>query len=312
MTGFRLPAALLAAALVACMATAAPARTEEGPLRVCLDENVPLLSAKRGKEAHGFDLAVARAVGRRLGREVEIQWFESELDDDSDPVREANALLSDGRCRLIGGYPLFATALGEPSSARSRLPDYDGAQAKDRRRSVQLNTLVGSRGYRFAPLVVALGPKAADRRIGRLGDLKDLRLVVEEGTLADAILMAYEGGALVDRITHVAPAEGMFESLEQGEYDATLVELHRLDAHRAKHPDTKLASSGHYHSVGFNVGFVGLAQDEALIAGVNDAIGDMLAGDELQALAAQAGLTYLPPRSPDVLGPLTRTQLRGD
>ncbi len=293
------------------LAGATPAGAS-GTLRVCLDENIPPLSSKRENEAHGFDLAVAQAVASRLGREIAIQWFESEVDKDSNPALEANALLSDGRCHLVAGYPLFASALGEPKAKRSRLPDYEGARREDRRRWVPLNDIVASRGYRFAPLVVVLGPRKASRQVSRLGDLKDLTLVAEEGTLADAVLMTYDGGILVDRITHVAPGPALFERMEQGDYDATLVELHRLDAYRAQRQDSKLSSSGHYHSIGFNIGFVGLASDAPLIAEVSAAIGEMLAKQELPALAQATGLTYLPPRQPDVLTTISRAQLRGD
>jgi ABC-type amino acid transport substrate-binding protein len=288
----------------------APPAGAESTLAVCLDENVPPLSAKRG--AHGFDLAVAQAVALRTGRTIAVQWFESKVDNDSNPANQANALLSDGRCQLVAGYPLFAGALGDPQGERSKLPDYDGARPEDRRRWVRLGKLVATRGYRFDPLVVVLGPRMVDREIRSLGDLKDIRLGVEEGTLADAILMTYGGGPLVARTTHVTPGRGLFERMEQGDYDATLVELHRLDAYRARHPDTQLLSSGHYHSIGFNIGFVGLETEAPLIAEVNVAIGEMLAKNELPALAQAAGLTYVPPRQPDVLATISRAELRGD
>jgi ABC-type amino acid transport substrate-binding protein len=293
------------------LAAATPAGAD-GTLRVCLEQNSPPLSFKHQNTAYGFDLAVAQGVASRLGREIAIQWFESEVDKDSNPSLKANALLSDGRCQVIAGYPLFASALGVPKAERSRLPDYEGAKPEDRRRWVPLNELIASIGYRFAPLGVVLGPNTANRQIRSLGDLKDLRLVVEEGTLADAVLMTYGGGILVDRIEHVAPGQAIFEKMEQGEYDATLMDLHRLDAHHAHHQGSKLSWSGHYHSIGFNTGFVGLANEAPLVVKLNVAISEMLAKQELPALAQATGLTYLPPRQPDVLTTISRAQLRGD
>jgi len=299
-------------ALACAPLSAATPADASGPLRICLDQNIPPLSSKRENKAHGFDLAVAQAVASRLGREVVIQWFESQSDKDSNPALEANALLSDGRCHLVAGYPLFASGLGVPNAKRSRLPDHEGAKPEDRRRWVPLNEIAASRAYRFAPMVVVLGPKMASRRISQLGDLKDLTLVAEEGTLADTVLMTYGSGILIDRITHMAPGPAVFERIERGDFDATLVELHRLDAYRARHRDSKISSSGHYHSIGFNLGFIGLASDAPLVAAVNGAIGDMLARQELPALAQSTGLTYLAPRQPDVLTTITRAQLRGD
>ena len=307
MNGRRLPA--LAFSVLAGMA--APGRADS-TLRVCLDENIPPLSYKHGKVRGGFDLAVAQAVALRLGRTLEIQWFESKLDSDSNPTQQVNALLSDGRCQLVAGYPLVASTLGEPEAERSRLPDYDGAKPEDRRRWVQLQNLIASRGYRFDPLVIVLGPKLAAEPVRSLSDLKDARLGVEEHSLADAILMSYGGGVLINRITHVAPGRGLFERMEQGEYDATLVELHRLDAYRAQRPDTKLSSSGHYHSIGFNTGFIGLASEASLIADVNAAIGHMLADGQLPILAEAASVTYVPPREPDVVATISYQALRGD
>jgi len=55
-----------------------------------------------------------------------------------------------------------------------------------------------------------------------------------------------------------------------------------------------------------------LASEATLIAELNAAIGEMLAKHELPPLAQATGLTYLPPRQPDVLTTISRAQLRGD
>ena len=85
----------------------------------------------------GFDLAVADAVARRIGRRLEAQWFETERDRDSSTILTANALLSDGRCRLVGGYPLIGSTLGKPNVKFARMPDFEGAGPSDRRRSIE-------------------------------------------------------------------------------------------------------------------------------------------------------------------------------
>lgn len=303
-------------ALAGCVAGSvlawAPPGRAEGALEVCLDKAALAAPPKGEAETHGFDHAVARALARRLGRTLAVRWYETETDRDDNPVSQVNALLSDGRCRLVLGQPLFAGAFGRPRAERARLPDHDGAKPEDRRRWVKLGELAAGRGYRFDPLAVVLAPGVARREIRSLADLKDLRLVAEEGTLADAVLMMYGGGVLVGRITHVTPGRGLFEGMERGEYDATLVELHRLDDHRVRHPGTGLSWSGHAHSIGFNVGPVALAGEAPLVAAVNAAIGEMLAQGELPALARAAGLTYLPPREPNISGTITPARLRGD
>jgi ABC-type amino acid transport substrate-binding protein len=87
---------LLALAMTAAALTlvAAPAIAADEWLGICLDENLPPLSAHhRGAPDQGFDVALAQEVAARLGRKLRIQWFESKLDEDSSPALEANALL---------------------------------------------------------------------------------------------------------------------------------------------------------------------------------------------------------------------------
>ena len=293
----RLRVTALAALVLAGTATIAPA---QDTLSVCLDENVPPYSARHGRDGSGFDLAVAEAVAQRLGRSLAVQWFESKVETDSSSTLAADALLSDGRCQLVAGYPLIKDALGKPAVETARLPDYDGATPADRRRRVALGTLVASRAYHHAPLTVVLAPGVA-KPITGLADLEGLKLVIEASTLEDTILMTYRDGALVNHITHLVPGRGeLLPRLEQGGFDATLVPLHRFDAYRDAHPQTALKPSGYYHRIGFNMGFVGLATEAPLIERVDAAIGDMLAGNAFAALADKAGMTYVPPQPPDV------------
>jgi len=88
------------------IANSAIPATAEQVLKVCLDEDLPPLSAHhRGAPDSGFDVALAETIAKRFGRPLEIQWFESKLDEDSSPALEANALLSDGRCALVAAMP---------------------------------------------------------------------------------------------------------------------------------------------------------------------------------------------------------------
>jgi Bacterial extracellular solute-binding proteins, family 3 len=152
----------------------------------------------------------------------------------------------------------------------------------------------------------------AKRAINSLADLKDANLIVEEHTLADLILMAYHGGMLVNRITHVRPGPAVFDELEQGEHDATLIELHWLDQYLTRHPQSDLSSTGHYHSIGFNLGMIGRGNDAPLMARVSAALEAMLASAKLPGVAHAAGLTYVPPQQPDVFTTIKREAFEGD
>jgi ABC-type amino acid transport substrate-binding protein len=298
----RLVACVVAILLTACAATTVRAADE--PLKICLDEDLPPLSAHhRGKPDSGFDVALAQVVAERLRRPLEIQWYESKLDEDSSPALEANALLSDGRCALLGGYALTKATLVVPGIKTAKLPDFDGATRDDRRRRVPLGVLSPSQPYIYSPLTVVLGPKAADRKIAGIGDLAGLRIAIESGTLGDAILMTFEKGRLIDDITHLVPGRNdLLGALDRGDFDATLLDLRRFDAYRAAHPDAKVASSGYFYPVGANRGYVGLASDPSLLAAVNKALSDLHAVGTIAELGRAAGLTYLPPREPAILG----------
>jgi len=290
-------------------ATALPAIAADDVLKVCLDEDLPPLSAhRRGAPDSGFDVALAQAVATKLDRPLKIQWFESKLDEDSSPALEANALLSDGRCALVGSYALTKDSLVVPGVKTAKLPGFEGGTGADRRRRVPLGVLAPSQPYIYSPLAVvlgpkALGPKARDRSIAGIGDLAGLRIGIESGTLADAILMTFDNGRLIDDITHLVPGrDDLLGALDRGDFDATLLDLRRFDAYRAAHPDTKIAASGYFYPIGANRGYVGLASDPDLLAAVNKALSDLQAAGTIAELGQAAGLTYLPPREPAILG----------
>lgn len=298
-------AALGLAAILTAPATAAWAAD---PLSICLDEDRPPLSAHhKGKPDSGFDVLLAQAIAERMGRPLRIQWFESKLDEDSSPQLEANALLSDGRCSLVGGYALTRDSLVVPGMKTARLPDFAGATRDDRRRRVTLGVLAPSRPYVYSPITIVLGPKARERKIGNIGDLAGLRLAIESGSLGDAILMTFDKGRLIDNVTHLVPGrDDLLGALERSEYDATLIDLARFDAHRVAHPDTAITASGYYYPIGANRGYVGLASDPALIEAINNALGELTAEGKIAEFGKRAGLTYLPPREPAILGDVWR------
>lgn len=298
-------AALGLAAILTAPATAAWAAD---PLSICLDEDRPPLSAHhKGKPDSGFDVLLAQAIADRMGRPLKIQWFESKLDEDSSPQLEANALLSDGRCSLVGGYALTTDSLVVPGMKTARLPDFAGATRDDRRRRVTLGVLAPSRPYVYSPITIVLGPKARERKIGNIGDLAGLRLAIESGSLGDAILMTFDKGRLIDNVTHLVPGrDDLLGALERSEYDATLIDLARFDAHRVAHPDTAITASGYYYPIGANRGYVGLASDPALIEAINNALGELTAEGKIAEFGKRAGLTYLPPREPAILGDVWR------
>ena len=156
--------------------------------------------------------------------------------------------------------------------------------------------LAASKPYVYVPLTVVLGPKARDRRIAGIGDLAGLRIAIESGTVADAILMTFDNGRLIDDITHLVPGRSdLLGAIDRGEFDATLLDLRRFDAYRAAHPDTNLKASGFYHPVGTNRGYITLAAEPALLDEINKVLAELQAAGILSQLGQAAGLTYLAP-----------------
>ncbi|CCE09024.1 putative ABC transporter (Periplasmic binding protein) (fragment) [Bradyrhizobium sp. STM 3843] len=60
--------------------------------------------------------------------------------------------------------------------------------------------------------------------------------------------------------------------------------------------------SGYFYPIGANRGYVGLAGNPELLAAVDGALTDLQASGVLAELGRAAGLTYLPPREPAILG----------
>jgi ABC-type amino acid transport substrate-binding protein len=96
--------------------------------------------------------------------------------------------------------------------------------------------------------------------------------------------------------------DDLLGALDRGDFDATLLDLRRFDAYRLAHPDTKIAASGYYDPIGANHGYVGLAGDPDLLAGVNKALSELQGAGTVAELGKAAGLTYLAPREPIILG----------
>ena len=277
-------------------------------LTVCLEADTPPFSYHDGNKAGGFDVAVATAVARYLDRELKIQWFEiskSPDEDEPDPARAENAMLNLGKCQLVGGFPLIANDL-TPAQDKSRLPDFAGETRDERKQWVPIGKLVASKPYYYYPFTVLLGPTVTGRKIASLDDLAGLRLASEDGTLADAILMWYGHRKYFRQVTHYTPAKslehggGLLEHLDHGDFDATVVALRRYDVYRGQHPDTKIATTGYYYRLGFNVGYVAKLSDVALLDRVNKAVDNLMTRNELRPMAKAEGMTYVAPRQPDV------------
>ncbi|HYZ22621.1 MAG TPA: transporter substrate-binding domain-containing protein [Rhodopila sp.] len=281
-------------------------------LRVCMQQNDPPLSMRIDGKPGGFDVALLGVIAERLGRAVQVQWFVSRDDPDSDLPRDANALLSDGKCLLVAEYPLTRNTLEQPRSPVVKLPPFEGATTDDRSRWIRTGGLAATRPYRLDTLAVVLPARDAGREVHRLADLDGLRIGVQIATLADAVAMQYGGGRLDQHVVHLPDAREVFGALQRGAVDAAFVELRSFDAWRLRHGSGGLFLSSYRHSIGFNMGFVGLASNAALIGQVDAVLGELQAQGVISSLASENGVTFIPPRSPAVAADVQRAALGGD
>ena len=158
------------AATAAALMLITAVKAQPAPLTICLEEDSPPLSFSFGPRKGGFDHGVAEEIAKRMGRPLKVQWFESENDEEAVPVWEANALLSDGLCDLIAGYPLLGSTLGKPETDKGAVPEYEGMKRSERGRLVKLGVLSATQPYYRAGYGVIVGPAADPAKVGGMKD----------------------------------------------------------------------------------------------------------------------------------------------
>jgi len=280
-------------------------------LRVCLEDGSPPYSYKFGKRKGGFDLMLAGRIAEMLNMDLQIQWYESEDDDEVVPIYEINTLLSADYCDFLGGFALIASNLAKPIQPTAALPDYDGMKRSERGRRVTMGELTATAPYIRAGLTVILGAKNTGKSVAKLSDLAGLRVGAEVSTLSSALLLRYQGGLLADDSRHFTPGD-IFKELEKGTVDAALVERHRFDRHLARNPNTKLTASKYLHSIAYNLSFAVLKGSEAPIQSVNEIINQLIKNGEMAKVAAAAGISFIPPAEPYVLQRISPDMLMRD
>lgn len=291
-----LPLALLAAT------GALPAQAAAGDtLSVCLNRNNPPFSARQGEQGSGFDWRVAQAVAQRLGKTLEVRWYDKERRSRVPVSAKTSALISAGVCQLVGGYPLIASSLAVSGPAvTTTLPPIDGLDAEQRNRSYESRALVAGAPYLFAGITVVLAPGVNAEGLQSLDDVAALRIGNRPSSIGDLIVMAYRQGALINSAAHIDARDEPFDALLRGEFDLTFTEMHSFDRYRATHPDTPLRTAALMLPVGFNLGFVTTDEHAGLLEAVNAALHTLAQDGALHHAARDAGLTYLAPQPPAV------------
>lgn len=293
--------------LAACLTGQAAAQAAE-PLRVCMSaDNAPLSWVQRqggSEQLRGLDLRIAQALADSLGRPLQAVPFETEFEKESTLAQEVNALLSAGVCEAVSGYPLIRSDLGPPQRPSARTPDHPGAKRKRERPFVPLGTLVASRAYQAASLGLVLpGPQprvASPAELAALDDGGALTLGTTSGTLASALALQWQGGALRPRLRSLGQREELLDALAAGRIGAALLPLARFDGWKLSHPASTLVATPWRQPIGVNLGFVMLEGAAPLRQQLDALITAAREDGRLARWAAEEGVSWAAPQSPEI------------
>lgn len=282
---------------------------QAAPLTVCMAEDNPPFSMARKGQVAGFDVKVAEAVARELGRELKLVPFEPEVEKESMLTHEVNAMLSAGLCDLASGFPLLASDLGPPSRERFKTPDHPGAKPPRDRPWITLGMLVSSQPYQGTALVIV--QRAGEPPVSSLGGLKGRKIGAVAGTLEGTLVAMYGGGALAKQMVSLGQRDDFWAALEGGQVDAMMLPSAAFDAYRLRKPGTTL-QAGPAKPLGINLGWVALSSKADLLAVVDRVVARVSASGELQMWAREAGLSWQAPSLPAVTGSLSLAGLLRD
>ncbi|MBL4623313.1 MAG: transporter substrate-binding domain-containing protein [Immundisolibacteraceae bacterium] len=267
------------------------------PLSICLEQQNPPYSTQQG----GLDNLIALALADGLGAPLTIHWFETEEGDEGNPTLQVNALLSDGICELAGGFPMAKNSFADPGEQR-----YSLMLSSGERRSVSLQPLAPSLPYHARSYTLVWANDKPHPPINSLDDLENIRVLAEENTIADLILMAHGGGKLRASIDHIKPnGDALLKALAKQQSDAAWIALHRFEDWQQAHPDSLFSRSGFQHEFAINLGFAALKSNHQLLERVNNLLTEMADDEQMEPLFEQRGLTYFPPQQPDLMPPIS-------
>lgn len=276
------------------------AAASAAPLTVCMAADNAPLSWQAGGQPRGLDVRIARAAAEALGRELVVVPFESEYEKESTLAHEVNALLSSGVCEAVSGFPLLSSDFGPPSRASSRTPDYPGAKRKRERPYVTLGPLAAGRAYQSVAL--GLVQRSGSAPVTGLADLGDRKIGVTTGTLGGTMALSWRNGALRGRLVSLSQREDLLAELARPDarFEVGLLPLAMFDGWRLKHADGALAASAWRRPIGVNLGFVTLQAAADVRAALDGVIGSALADGRLARWAADEGLSWSAPTTPEV------------
>lgn len=277
-----------------------------GTLTACLAKNGGVMSSRRANGGAGMDYEVAAALADQMGLVLAVEWFESEQEEESSPVREAYAMLAHGVCDIYPGFALYETSLSAFFKTRAALPRWDNRPVfLGREFQVDLEPISVSDPYARMEIGVVYRTPEFEREITEIADMEGLRIGVEQGTLAGILTLRQGTNKMVSEANTLNPGPDFLWRMEQGEFDAALVTIGAYDFHKKQNFVSTLSLDEYRHPIGFNLSIAMLKRNRDLLDQVDPAIHSMIDDGTMATLADKSQHTYSPPRKPWVQKHLT-------
>mgnify|MGYP001095878259 CR=1 FL=1 len=277
-----------------------------GTLTACLAKNGGVMSSRRARGGAGLDYEVAAALADRMGLALVVEWFESELEEESSPVRENYAMLAYGVCDIVPGFALYETSLSAFYKTRAALPRWDNMPTNlGRGFQVDLEPISVSDPYARMEMAVVYRSPDFERDIAEIADMDGLRIGVEQGTLAGVLTLRQGTDNMTTAAKTLNPGPDFLWRMEQGEFDAALVTVGAYDFHKKQNFVSTLLLDEYRHPIGFNLSIAMLRRNRDLLERIDPMIHAMIDDGTMAALAEKSKHTYSMPRKPWVQKHLT-------
>lgn len=277
-----------------------------GTLTACLAKNGGVMSSRRAKGGAGLDYEVSAALADQMGLALAVEWYESEQEEESTPVREAYALLAYGVCDIYPGFALYETSLSAFFGTRAAPPRWDNRSIHlGREFQVDLEPISVSDPYARMEMGVVYRSPDFEREITRVADMEGLRIGIEQGTLAGILTLRQGTDRMAAEASTFSPGADFLWKLEQGEFDAALVTIGAYDFHKKQNFVSTLVLDEYRHPIGFNLSIAMLKRNRDLLEQMDPLIHEMIEDGTMARLAEKSHLTYSVPRKPWVETQLT-------
>ena len=277
-----------------------------GTLTACLAKNGGIMASRRAKGGAGLDYEVVRVLAEKMGLSLVVEWFESEQEEESTPVREHYAMLAYQVCDVLPGFALYETSLSAFYKTRGALPRWDNRpEILTQEFQVDLEPISVSDPYARMEMGVVYRTPEFERNITKISDLEGLRIGVEQGTLAGVLTLRQGTEKMVSDATTFNPGPDYLWKMEQGEFDASLVTIGAYDFHKKQNAISTLVLGDYRHSIGFNLSIAMLKRNRDLLDQIDPIIHTMIEDGTMEALAKKSKHTYSKPREPWVQKRLT-------